>query len=119
MGGVWERMIGITRSILDVLLLKISPSHLTHEIIIALMAEVAAIMNSRPLTPVSSDPEAPTILTPSMFLTQKQDTLSAPAGDFDVSDLSNKHWKRVQALADAFWKRWKHEYLTTLQARKK
>lgn len=45
--------------------------------------------------------------------------MTAPSGDFDVNDLSNKHWKRVQALADAFWKRWKTEYLTTLQTQRK
>ncbi|XP_039892096.1 uncharacterized protein LOC120736184 [Simochromis diagramma] len=119
MGGVWERMIGIARRILDALLLRLNPSYLTHETLVTLMAEVTAIINSRPLVSVSSDPEAPAVLTPSMLLTQKRDTLTAPSGNFDVNDLSNKHWKRVQALADAFWKRWKTEYLTTLQTQRK
>ena len=105
--------------VVDKIILQTNTSHLTHEILTTLMAEVTAIMNSRPLVPVSSDPEAPAVLTPSMLLTQKADTLSAPIGDFDANDLSNKHWKRVQGLADAFWKRWRHEYLTTLQPRKK
>lgn len=112
-------MIGIARCILDALLLKASTSHLTHEVLITLMAEVTAIMNSRSLVPVSSDPDAPAVLTPSMLLTQKADILSAPEGDFDVKDLSIKHWKQVQSLADAFWRRWRQEYVTTLQPRKK
>ncbi|VDI02048.1 Hypothetical predicted protein [Mytilus galloprovincialis] len=37
------------------------------------MAEVSAIVNSRPLVPVSTDPENPLILTPAMLLTQKTD----------------------------------------------
>lgn len=119
MGGVWERMIGIARRILDALLLKTSTSHLTHEVLTTLMAEVTAIMNSRPLVPVSADPDAPAVLTPSMLLTQKADILSAPEGDFDVKDLSIKHWKKVQGLAEAFWKRWRQEYVATLQPRKK
>ncbi|XP_051239353.1 uncharacterized protein LOC127353832 [Dicentrarchus labrax] len=119
MGGVWERMIGIARRILDALLLKTSTSYLTHEVLTTLMAEVIAIMNSRPLVPVSSDPEAPAVLTPSMLLTQKEETLSTPEGDFDANDLSIKHWRKVQGLADAFWKRWRQEYLVTLQPRKK
>lgn len=118
MGGVWERMIGIARHILNALLLKMNTSYLTHEVLTTLMAEVSTIMNSRPLVPISSDPEVPAVLTPSMLLTQKMDTLSAPAGDFDVNDLSSKHWKRVQGFADAFWRRWRQEYLTTLQPRK-
>lgn len=32
-------------------------------------------MNSRPLVPVSSDPDAPAVLSPSMLLTQKKVTL--------------------------------------------
>ncbi|XP_047444585.1 uncharacterized protein LOC125010221 [Mugil cephalus] len=119
MGGAWERMIGIARRILDALLLKPSTTHLTHEVLTTLMAEVTAIMNSRPLVPVSSDPEAPAVLTPSMLLTQKADILPAPEGDFDVNNLSIKHWKRVQSLADTFWRRWRQEYLATLQPRKK
>ncbi|XP_072321671.1 uncharacterized protein [Eucyclogobius newberryi] len=119
MGGVWERMIGIARRILDALLLKTGMTSLTHEMLTTLMAEVTAIMNSRPLVPISSDPESPAVLSPSMLLTQKTDSLAPPAGDFDMHDLSNKHWKRVQGLADAFWKRWKMDYLSTLQPRRK
>lgn len=110
-------MIGIARGILDALLLKMNTYHLTHEVLTTLMAEVTAIINLRPLVPISSDPEAPAVLTLSMLLTQNADTLSAPEGDFDANDLSNKHWKRIQGLT--FWKRWRREYLTTLQPRKK
>ncbi|XP_051806692.1 uncharacterized protein LOC127534752 [Acanthochromis polyacanthus] len=118
-GGVWERMIGVARRILDALLLKKKTSLLTHEGLITLMAEVTAVMNSRPLVPISSDPEEPTVLTPSMLLTHKVESLSAPVGDFDANDLSSKHWRKVQGLADAFWRRWRLEYLATLQPRRK
>ena len=30
-----------------------------------------------------------------------------------------RRWKHVRTLADAFWKRWVHEYLATLQVRQK
>ena len=56
-GGAWERMIGITRRILDCMLLEQRKSHLTDEVLTILMAEVTAIMNARPLIPVSSDPD--------------------------------------------------------------
>ena len=56
MGGVWERMIGIARRILDCMLLEHKKSCLTYEVLVTLIAEVAAIMNARPLIPVSSDP---------------------------------------------------------------
>lgn len=69
------------------------------------MTEVTAIMNSRPLVPISTYRKAPAVLTPSMLLTQKIDTLSVTVGDCDVNDLSNKHWQRVQGLADKFWRK--------------
>ena len=46
MGGVWERMIGVARRILDSLLFGQHGSHLTHEVLTTLMAEVCAIVNS-------------------------------------------------------------------------
>ncbi len=81
------------------------------------MAEVMAIINSRPLIPVSSDPEAPLILTPAMLLTQKIGTPPIPPGNFSGASLLKCEWKK--ALADTFWARWRLEYLNTLQSRQK
>ena len=57
MGGVWERIIGVARRILDGLLLKVHSPSLTHEVLVTLIADVVAIMNARPIVPVSSDPD--------------------------------------------------------------
>ena len=56
-GGISERMIGMARKILDAMLHELPTKQLTHEVLTTLMAEVVAIMNSRPLTPVSTDPD--------------------------------------------------------------
>ncbi len=119
MGGAWERMINTARRILDALLLKNSLSRLTHEVLTTLMSEVMAIMNARPLLPISSDPDTLEVLSPSMLLTQKASTVPAPLGDFDMKDLYKKEWRQVQCLADAFWKAWRRDYLATLQVRRK
>lgn len=119
MGGSWERLIGVARRILDAMLLKNIQTCLTHEVLSTFMAEVMAIMNARPLVPVSTNPACPTILTPAMLLTQKSSTVSAPSGNFSSGQLFGKQWKQVQQLADTFWKRWKGEYLSTLQKRTK
>lgn len=42
-----------------------------NDVLNTFMAEVAAIINSRPLVPVSTDPDFPLILTPAVLLTQK------------------------------------------------
>ena len=69
MGGSWERLIGVARRILDAVLLQTGHTRLTHDVLSTLMAEVMAIMNSRPLVPVSSEPDMPAVLTPAMLLT--------------------------------------------------
>ncbi|XP_067282594.1 uncharacterized protein [Pseudorasbora parva] len=117
MGGSWERLIGVARRILESLLLE-NGTRLTHEVLCTLMAEVTAIMNARPLVPVSNDPEDPFILTPSMLLTMKVGT-PPPPGDFMDRDLLTKQWRQVQALSNMFWRRWRQAYLSTLQGRKK
>ena len=71
MGGSWERMIGTTRNILDSMLLEHKGPKLTHEVLTTLMAEISSIINARPLVPVSTDPESPFIMSPSVLLTQK------------------------------------------------
>lgn len=119
MGGVWERMIGIARRILDSMLMDLHSRHLTHEVLTTLMAEVCAIVNSRPIAPVCSDPESPMILSPNMLLTQKSGEISTNFVQQDIKDLYKAQWRCVQHLANIFWDRWKREYLQTLQSRTK
>nr|XP_020483745.2 uncharacterized protein LOC109978925 [Labrus bergylta] len=119
MGGSWERLIGLTRRILDSMLLKLGPSKLTHEVLTTFMAEVSAIVNARPLVPVSTDPDNPLILTPATLLTQKISALPPPKGEFDGDNLYGKQWRQVQGLANTFWHRWRTEYLPSLQKRRK
>ena len=120
-GRVWERMIGIVRKALNSMLAELGPRHLTHEVLTTLMAEVTAIVNSRPLVPVSTDPTMPEILTPSTLLTQKSSTLKAIPGEFTATDLCkhNKQWRPVQHLANLLWSKWRKELLPTLQPRRK
>lgn len=62
MGGSWECLIGVARRILDSMLLD-QYTHLTHEVLCMLMAEVTAIINARPLIPFSNNPEDPYSVT--------------------------------------------------------
>ncbi|XP_041115383.1 uncharacterized protein LOC121320779 [Polyodon spathula] len=119
MGGSWERMIGIMRHILDSMLLKVGPSRLTQEVLTTFMAEVSAIVNARPLVPVSTDSDSPLILTPATLLTQKVAVVPPPQGEFNEKDIFSQQWRQVQSLANTFWHRWRKEYLSTLQSRRK
>ena len=68
MGGAWERMIGVTRRILDSMMKEHSAQGLTHEVLTTFLAEASAIIISRPLTSIPPDPDSPFILTPSILL---------------------------------------------------
>ncbi|XP_030841811.1 uncharacterized protein LOC115924133 [Strongylocentrotus purpuratus] len=119
-GGVWERQIRTIRKILHAVLheqhLKSSQSD---EQLQTLMCEIEAIINSRPLTRASEDPNDLNIITPNHLL-QFKTTSSPPPGRFTDKDLySSKRWRQMQYLADIFWKRWVREYLPALQQRQK
>lgn len=62
------RMLGVARRILDALLLE----HSAKEVLVTFMAEACMIMNSRPIVPISVDPENACILPPNVSLTQKE-----------------------------------------------
>ncbi|XP_070550618.1 uncharacterized protein [Ptychodera flava] len=93
----------------------------THDLLTTLMAEASAIVNSRPITTVSSDANDPQALTPNMLLTMKTQSPTPPPGSFVLQDIySRKRWRRVQYLADQFWIRWmRKEYLESCQPRPK
>ena len=119
MGGIWERQIRTTRKVLTVLLRE-HGSRLDDESFRTLLCEVEAIINSRPLTFASSDPDDLDPLSPSNLLTMKTSVVLPPAGVFQRADVyMRRRWWRVQYLANLFWTRWKREYLPTLQERSK
>lgn len=99
-GGAWERLIGSCRRILDALLLENRPKDLTFDVLSTFMSEVSAIMNTRPLLPISSDPEAPSVLSPSMILTQKECNLTSSMNitGFGAKDAMKSQWKLVQKI---------------------
>ena len=87
--------------------------------LVTFLAEASAIINARPLVPLTTDPEDPVPLSPSLLLTQKPQQVTNIYENFDKKDLFHKEWKRVQVLAEMFWRRWQTQYLQTLQLRRK
>ena len=84
------------------------------------LTESESVVNSRPLTLENlHDPESQP-LTPNQILTMKTKVASPPPGVFqDEGMYSRKRWRVVQHLANAFWSRWRREYLQLLQTRQK
>ena len=78
------------------------------------MCEIESIMSSRPITPVSNDPNDMEPLTPNHLLLLKSE-VTLPPGLFKKEDsFSRRRWKQIQYLADIFWRRWSREYLPLL-----
>ena len=120
MGGVWERLIRTTRSILSSLIDQ-HGDRLDDNSLSTFLYEAAAIINCRPLSlEAITDAQSPEPLTPNHLLTGKSRVILPPPGQFCREDVySTKRWRCVQHLADRFWQRWRDEYLCYLQARGK
>ena len=119
MGGVWERQIRSVRKILAGILHE-NGEQLDDESFRTVLCEVEAIVNSRPLTFPSSDPNDLNSISPSNILTMKTQVILPTPGAFERADLYlRRRWRRVQYLANLFWSRWKKKYLVSLQMRQK
>lgn len=70
--------------------------------------KVEAILNDRPITKVSDDPNDTN--TQQSFLLLKGKPVFPP-GVFKPDDqYVRRRWRQVQYLADLFWKRWPRKY---------
>ena len=78
-----------------------------------------AIINSRPITKASTDPNDLEALTPNHLLLLKT-MPSLPPGQFQKEDIyARRRWRQVQYMSNLFWKRRITEYLPQLQERQK
>lgn len=115
-GGLWEAAV---KSMKNHLIRVIGDQVLTYEELYTILCQTEAILNSRPLTPLSSDPNDLAVLTPGHFLNMEPLT-AAP--DSDLTDLKLNQlsrWQLLQRIHQDLWGRWQREYLHTLQQRSK
>ncbi|KYQ53529.1 hypothetical protein ALC60_00055, partial [Trachymyrmex zeteki] len=79
--------------------------------------QIEALLNSRPLTPISSDPLDPQALTPGHFIIgEALNTIP----EHDLSELPVNRLTRYQLITQIrqnFWSRWSQEYISQLQQR--
>uniref|UniRef100_A0ABD2WYW1 Integrase catalytic domain-containing protein n=1 Tax=Trichogramma kaykai TaxID=54128 RepID=A0ABD2WYW1_9HYME len=115
-GGLWESGV---KSVKYHLKRMVGDALFTFEEFSTLLAQIEAILNSRPLTPLSDtfDPDA--VLTPAHPLIGESSVVIAepPLTDKKLSLLDR--WQRVTQITQAFWERWCSEYLLSLQKRNK
>ncbi|XP_039315197.1 uncharacterized protein LOC120359860 [Solenopsis invicta] len=116
MGGIWEAAIKSTKFHLKRI---IGEASLKHDELLTLLTQVEAILNSRPLTPLSNDPSDLNALTPAHFLIGCPIT-AYPEPSLETLPINKlSRWQRVEKLKQHFWRRWVKEYLHTCQSRTK
>lgn len=115
-GGLWEAAVRSTKTLLSRVM---GCHHPTLEELSTVLCRIEAVLNSRPLTPMSSSPLDLDYLTPGHFLIGRP-LLSVP--DLPMPETASKsvpRWKLLHQCHQAFWRRWSAEYLCSLQIRNK
>lgn len=115
-GGLWEAGV---KSCKHHLRRVIGNAHLTVEEFGTVLAQVEAVLNSRPLTPLSSDPKDFLPLTPAHFLVGRSLTAPVSADLVDVPENRLTRYQRVEQIRQHFWARWSKEFVSELQTRSK
>ena len=106
-GGLWEAAV---KAFKHHLRRVVGEAKLTFEEFSTFCTQVEACLNSRPLSPLSSDPQDLTALTSGHFLVGT--SLTAPPEPFgDESVTGLPRWKLTVQMRNHFWRRWRREAL--------
>lgn len=116
MGGLWEAAV---KSFKRHLLRSVNPSLFTYEEFVTLTTKIEAILNSRPLTPLSTDPNDLRALTPGDFLIGRPLTSIPDPSLLHLNENRLSNFQHIQYLKQQFWIRWSNEYLQELNVRSK
>lgn len=114
-GGLWEAAVKTAKTSLSKTL---GNARLSYEDYVTVLTQVEANMNTRPLTPLSEDPEEIDVLTPGHFLTGSSLAVLPDPDYTDIPVNRLKHYQQLQQLVQQHWIRWKREYLTELNGQR-
>nr|XP_034195140.1 uncharacterized protein LOC117611301 [Osmia lignaria] len=113
MGGKWE---AVVKSVKYHLRRTVSDTLLTFEEYYTLLNQIEATLNSRPLEPLTDDPDDLSVLTPAHFLIGRAiSTLPEPS--VEQANISPRaRWHLIQQKLQQFWKRWSTQHLQRMQS---
>ena len=115
-GGIWESAVKLLKTHMY---RTLGRSLFTYEQLNTCVIEIEAVMNSRPIIPLSTDPNDMNALTPAHFLIGDS-LMNVPEYDFkEVPDNRLSLWQHTQKVKQHFWTRWHKEYLQELNVRSK
>lgn len=116
MGGLWEAAV---KSVKYHLRRVLGNATLHYEEMCTVLVQIEACLNSRPLTPLSNDPNDFLPLTPAHFLIGNSLACTPQADVKEVKHNRLNRYSYMQQLLQHFWSRWSCEYLSQLQTRTK
>lgn len=115
-GGLWEAGV---KSFKHHLRRILGNSTLTYEEFYTLLTEIESCLNSRPLCPLSSDPNDIDALTPGHFLVGGPMNAVLQPSLLNINENRLTRWQYLEKLNQDFWNSWSKEYLSELQQRPK
>jgi len=110
-GGIHESMIKSAKRAIKIVL---SDADVTDEELLSAFVYAEGLINSRPLTYQSVDPNDNVPLTPNHLLMGQVGGVFAPESDSETCYNPIKRWRRVQDLIRHFWRRWLKEWVPAL-----
>lgn len=115
-GGLWEAGVKSCKYHLRRVL---GNARLTREEFETVLTQIEAVLNSRPLSPLSSDSNDFLPLTPAHFLIGRPLTAPICENLTTIEPARLGRYDRVEQLRQHFWQRWSKEYVSELQTRTK
>ena len=115
-GGVFESMIKAAKRAISAIL---QDADVTDEELQTCFTGVESLLNSRPLTTISDDPNDEPVLTPNHFIIGQMGGDIVP-DSVDMTEFNpRQQWRRIQELIRRVWQRWLREYLPYIGSRHK
>lgn len=115
-GGLWEAGVKSLKYHFKRIVGDIA---LTYEELYTVITQIEAVLNSRPLCPLSSDISELNYLSPGHFLIGTQMTSYPEIKYTNINPNRLKFWNLCTKLKQDFWNVWHRDYLTQLQNRTK
>lgn len=115
-GGIWEAGVKQVKYHLKRVLNDIV---LTFEDFYTILVQIESILNSRPLTPLTTDPNDTEVLTPAHFLIGRSFNTLPESNLLEVPANRLKKHQHIQKMVQHFWAKWSKEYIHELQQRSK
>ncbi|GFU46107.1 integrase catalytic domain-containing protein [Trichonephila clavipes] len=115
-GGLWEAGV---KSFKFHFKREAGNSRFTYEEFLTIMTQIEGILNSRPLTPLSTDIDDLSVLTPAHFLIGRPITSISEPNIIHIETNRLNIYQRLTKIVQSIWKRWSNNYLSNLQQRSK